>query len=79
MGRPQFNCDVYLAQARIQITFWIFPLPEKYPTIHLITHSTSIPGEPIDWNRSDIKLESPDTEPLYPSNIIADGYDFITT
>ncbi len=52
---------------------------ESYSAISHITHSTSVPGEPIDWNRSDIKLNSLDSEPLYPSNIIAVGYDFVTT
>ncbi|MEM9830634.1 MAG: ABC transporter permease [Bacteroidota bacterium] len=52
---------------------------ENYSAISHITHSTSVPGELIDWNRSDIKLRSTDTEPLYPSNIIAVGHDFVTT
>ncbi|WKN43157.1 ABC transporter permease [Tunicatimonas pelagia] len=50
----------------------------SYSLINSITHSTSVPGEPIDWNRSDIKLGSIDTESLFPSNIIAVGYDFVT-
>ena len=49
----------------------------SYSSINSITHSTSVPGEPIDWNRSDIKLGSIFTESLFPSNIIAVGYDFV--
>ncbi|MEQ9440951.1 MAG: ABC transporter permease [Cyclobacteriaceae bacterium] len=50
---------------------------ERYSSVESITHSTSVPGEPIDWNRSDIKLASLDTEALFPSNIIAVGCDFV--
>ena len=70
----------YLTDQTTESKFQVFKNElEKYPAIRNITHSTSVPGRPIGWNRTDIKLESLDTERLFPSNIIAVGYDFVKT
>lgn len=50
---------------------------EQYISIKNVTHSTSVPGQVINWNRTDVRLQNPDNTRLYPSNIVAVGYDFI--
>ena len=51
----------------------------KYPAVRNVTHSSSVPGEPIDWKRNDIRLRNQNTERFYPSKIIAVGADFVKT
>jgi putative ABC transport system permease protein len=51
----------------------------KHSSIRAATHATSFPGAEIGWHRTDIKLQSEDSEHRYNSRIIAVGYNFLET
>jgi len=52
---------------------------QQQSTIHDITVSTSIPGEPVDWNAGGIKLVGADESTQNQYRVIGVDYDYINT